>query len=827
MLINRKPSLSVQASLLARKISMPFKPAARPHLVARVFAGLLALLGLASVIGGGQLIAVGGSPFYLLSGLAIIASGVLVWRGSRRGGQVYASVLLVTLAWGIYESGFDGWALLPRLWLWFVVGIGFLIPGVRKSPAGTAATPFGRVAGVFGAGLVVAVFIGTAAYKLGPPEPADPVYEAGRQSGIAASNAAYVPGGEDAGEWHNYGNDASGSRYSPLAQLDTANVAGLHKAWELKLGKSVDGILGSLEVTPLKVGNSLFLCTSYNDVLSVDAETGHVNWRFKSNLKLKPTPHGNCRGVAYYKVPAASGLCAERIISNTVDARLIALDAATGAPCPQFGKNGTTNLLEGMGKVIAGYYFVSSAPTIVRGKIVLGGWISDNQYWGEPSGVIRAFDAVTGKFAWAFDMGRPDSNGPAPAEGFTHSTPNSWAPMSADEELGMVYAPTGNATPDYFGAQRRPFDDKYSSSVLALDAETGKVRWSFQTTHHDLWDYDVASQPTLIDLPGPHGIQRALIQPTKRGEIFLLDRTNGHPLAQVQERKVPQDGIVPEERLSPTQPFSVGMPSFRGPNLRERDMWGVTPFDQMWCRIRFKQARYEGPLTPPGLTPNIAYPGYLGGVDWGSVSVDRGRHLMIVTSSRVPNYDKLVTRAVADKAGVKPVGEGASTSDVSGTSAQANTAYAADITAFLSPLGAPCNEPPYGMITAVDLITHKVVWSKPLGTARDSGPLGIPSMLPLRMGAPIAGGSLTTRGGLVFVAASQERTLRAFNAGTGKELWSSRLPAGGQASPMSYWSNRSKRQFVVIAAGGNVALQSKTGDSIVAYALSNDSKARR
>jgi quinoprotein glucose dehydrogenase len=793
--------------------------------VAAVYACLLILLGLATAIGGGKLLAVGGSPFYLLEGLAVLASGILVWRRNRSAGRIYALTLLATVAWAIWESGSDGWALLPRLWLWFVAGAGFLLPAVRR-PAGADAPAgdCGRAAARFAGGLVVAVLVGILAYMLGPTEPADPIYQTGIQAEAPSPSAAPQPADDTDGQWLHYGNDAGGNRYSRLAQIDTGNVQHLEKAWEIKLGKSVDGVLGSLEATPLKVGESLFLCTSFNDVLSVNAETGHVNWRFESGLKMAGTPHGNCRGVAYYEVPGASGTCAARVYTNTVDARLIALDAATGKPCADFGTEGTTDLREGMGEVKPGYYFVSSAPTIVRGKIVLGGWVSDNQHWGEPSGVIRGFDAVTGRLAWAFDMGRPDDNGPAPPEGFTHSTPNSWAPMSADEDLGLVYAPTGNATPDYFGAQRRPFDDKYSSSVVALDAETGKVRWSFQTTHHDLWDYDVASQPTLVDLPGPGGtVRQALVQPTKRGEIFVLDRTNGQPLADVREVPVPQAGSVPEERLSPTQPFSVGMPSFRGPDLRERDMWGVTPFDQMWCRIKFKQARYEGTMTPPGLTPNIAYPGYLGGMDWGSVSVDKDRHLMIVTSSRVPNYDQLIPRAEADRRGIRPVGMGAAGSDVAGVSPQAGTPYAANIVAFLSPLGAPCNEPPYGLITAVDLVTRKVVWSKPLGTARDSGPLGIPSYLPFPMGAPIAGGSLTTRGGLVFVAASQERTLRAFDAATGKELWSDRLPSGGQATPMTYRSDTSGRQFVVIAAGGNYALRSKTGDSLVAYALPKES----
>lgn len=668
---------------------------------------------------------------------------------------------------------------------------------------------------------MAAVVVGAAAHAIGPHDYPDPLYEAGVANGAphTAGRATTAPAIALVGDWLNYGNDVGGSRFSGLDQLTPETVGKLQVAWQVHTGPAPKGAKGSLEVTPLKVGDSVYVCTGYNDVISLDAETGHVNWRFRSGNDLTGRPSAACRGVAFYQVPDASGLCAQRIITNTIDARLIALDAASGRPCPDFGTNGQTDLTTGMGKVQKGYYYVSSAPTVVRGKIVLGGWVSDGQYWGEPSGVIRAYDATTGQFAWAFDMGRPNDHGqPAPGETYTHSTPNSWAPMSADPELGLVYAPTGNATPDYYGAQRRAFDDRYSSSVVALDADTGTVRWSFQTSHHDLWDYDIASQPTLVDIPTAGGVQRALVQPTKRGEIFLLDRTNGRPLATVDEKPVPQAGKAPGERLSPTQPFSVGMPSFRGPRWRERDMWGVTPLDQLWCRIKFKEARYEGTMTPPGLTPNISYPGYLGGVDWGGVSIDRDRDLLIVNSNRVGNYDKLIPRAQADAMGIEPVHEGGK-GDVGGAVAQANTPFAADIRPFLSPLGTPCNEPPYGLITAVDLRTHKVVWSHPLGTARDSGPFGIPSMLPIGMGVPNAGGSITTRGGLIFIAATQERTFRAFDVRTGKQVWSARLPAGGQATPMTYWSNRSGRQFVLIATGGNASLRSKLGDMLVAYAL--------
>ncbi|WP_262522891.1 membrane-bound PQQ-dependent dehydrogenase, glucose/quinate/shikimate family [Agrobacterium tumefaciens] len=789
-----------------------------------IYAVLLGLFGLPLVIGGIRLVLLGGSPYYLLAGIASLVCCILVWRGNAYARRLYASILVLTLAWAVWEAGFDFWGLLPRLWLTFLLGAGFLIPGLvaTLSPAASRS----RSAGVFVTALVAAIVVGSMAHRIGGT-PVDPLYQAGTQTEApAASPDTPATDIANAGNWLHYGNDRGGTRFSALEQLTPANVSRLKPIWTVHVGKSVDGDLGALEVTPLKVGDSVYVCTGYNDVLSIDAETGHVNWRFKSGALHKVSSHGACRGVAYYQVPQATGVCSSRILTATIDARLIALDAVSGQPCPDFGNNGQVDidLPNAEGKIEKSYYYVSSAPAIVRGKVIFGGWVADNQYWGEPSGVIRGYDAVTGKFAWAFDMGRPDDHAePKPGESYTHSTPNSWAPMSADEELGMVYVPTGNATPDYYGAQRRPFDDKYSSSVLAIDADTGALRWSFQTTHHDLWDYDIASQPTLIDLPGKDGSApvHALVQPTKRGEMFLLDRTNGQPLSAVEEVPAPGNP-APGDRLSPTQPFSVAMPSFRGADLRERDMWGTTPLDQLWCRIKFKEARYDGPLTPPGVRPTVAYPGFVGGSDWGSVSVDPQRNLMIVTSSKVPNYDRLIPREEADKLGLVPAGHGAG-GDVGGAGAQAGTPFAADIKAFLSPLGAPCNAPPYGLITAVDLTTHKVIWTKPLGTASGSGPFGIPSHLPITMGTPIAGGSLVTRGNLIFVAATQESVLRAIDASTGKELWKSSLPAGGQATPMTYWSDRSKRQFVVIAAGGSLFMESKLGDAIVAYALPKDS----
>jgi len=453
--------------------------------------------------------------------------------------------------------------------------------------------------------------------------------------------------------------------------------------------------------------------------------------------------------------------------------------------------------------------------------VVVGGWVMDGMYWGEPSGVIRAFDAASGKLGWAFDVGRPDRTGAPPAgETYTPATPNSWAPMSVDEQLGLIYAPTGNATPDNYGAQRRPFDDEWSSAVVAIDGETGRPRWRFQTTHHDVWDYDVASQPTLLDLQVGGRLRHALIQPTKRGEVFVLDRETGQAIMPVKERAAPQAGSVPGERLSPTQPFSEAMPSFRGVDLVERDMWGVTPLDQMWCRIKFREARYEGPLTPPGTSPSILYPGFLGGSNWGGISVDRDRGLMIVNSNFVANYVQLLPRAMAEKLGVRPVGMGAAPKpEGQGVMAQAGTPYASRSMPFLSPLAAPCQAPPWGRITAVDLASGKVAWSHPIGTARDSGPLGLPSMLPFRIGTLNLGGTVSTRGGVIFIAATQDKYLRAIETTTGKVLWRGRLPQAGQATPITYTSPESGRQFVVTAAGGHAFMGTAPGDAIYAYAL--------
>ncbi|MEX1147966.1 MAG: pyrroloquinoline quinone-dependent dehydrogenase, partial [Sphingomonadales bacterium] len=683
-------------------------------------------------------------------------------------------------------------------------------PPVRRVLSGGPTVPLlvsrGGAAALAGA-VILAVVIGGLRYgtlKDGPAPDPTTVAQAG---------------GDD---WPEYGNTPGGTRHSPLDQINTANVRKLEVAWTYTFGEPEPY---GLQVTPIKIGERLYACTSRNLIVALDPETGDALWRHDPDVDMDSVPFRACRTVAYYRVPGVAGatdaLCAERIFTATVDARLIALDAATGERCEDFGNNGEISMLEGLGPVDPGYYYFNGGPTVARGKVVLGATITDNQYWGQPSGVIRAIDAVTGTLAWAYDVGRPDRTGaPEPGESYTHSTPNSWAQMAYDDNLGLVYVATGNATPDYFGGQRRAFDEEIASAVMALDIETGRRQWVVKTVHNDVWDYDVAAQPVLVDLVDGEDIIPALIQPTKQGQLFMVDRRNGAAVAEVAEKPVPMEGGAHEERLSPAQPFSVGMPSLAGEPLTEAMMWGLSPVDQMWCRLRFREARYEGPFTPPGVTPSIQYPGYLGGVNWGGASVDAGRGILVTVAMHLANRVRLVPREEADAAGAYPMGRGRDGLDaLRGILSQDGTPYGAVSGPFLSPLGVPCQQPPWSRLVAIDFGSRTVLWSRPLGTGRDSGPLGVRSGVPLTIGVPALGGAITTGGGLTFVGASADRTFRAFETTSGRLLWEARLPESGNATPMTYRGAKSGRQFVVIAAGGHKTLGTKSADDLVAFSL--------
>lgn len=613
------------------------------------------------------------------------------------------------------------------------------------------------------------------------------------------------------GDWPVYGGDQGGSHYAPFGEITPANVSRLKQAWSYRVpwpaGKPFE-----FEATPLEIDGTLYVCLPNNDIVALDADTGRVRWQYTVHLRKWPAS-AVCRGLAYYAAPPGRTDCPQRLLMESGDATLRAVDARTGKPCESFGTHGVVDLLAGLGLVKPGRYMPTSPPTIIRGLAVVGSGVPDNGEVTNPSGVVRAYDAVTGRLVWAWDLDHPDWHAePPPGASYSHNTPNAWGIFSADEKLGLVYVPTGNSNPDYYGAHRSPQSEKYSSSIVALDAATGEVRWSFQTVHHDLWDYDVGAQPVLVDVPTAQGIVPALIQPTKTGQIFLLDRRDGHPLAKVVERPVPQ-GAGAGDWTAKMQPFSVGMPSFTGPDLTEEDMWGLTPFDALWCRIQFRKARYQGPMTPP--SPDRAWiysPGFLGGIDWGSVSVDEHDGVMIVNSFRIANLDRFVSADYFGKRAADPL-------PFPYFHQEDSPYFAVYIALFRSPTGMPCQRPPYGMLSAVDLKTHKLLWSHPIGTSRNSGPFGLQLPFGFPMGSPMIGGSVATASGLVFIASTLDQYLRAVDVRSGAELWRVQLPSPGWANPISYVSPRSGRQFVVIAAGGISHFTRDHGLFVKAFAL--------
>ncbi|WP_336967455.1 membrane-bound PQQ-dependent dehydrogenase, glucose/quinate/shikimate family [Sphingobium aromaticiconvertens] len=769
-----------------------------------LFALVLLLVGLALGIGGILLAIAGGSPLYILWGLLAGASAITLGRGSRWGLWIYGLLLVLLLCWTLYEGGLDPWPMAPRLGLFYLLGLWIALPFARRGLSGgpSLTLPVQRAA------LAALCFAAIAVPALGLAFNSLVIQD----RGIVPGGGVSLPGA--GADWSAFGGTMAGARFSTLDRITPDNVDKLKPAWTFRFG---DEKAGGLQVTPIKIDDTLYACSGINTVVALDAETGKQRWRYDPKV-ARHTPFLSCRGVAYYRVPDATGACAERIFTTTVDGRLIGLDARTGRLCAQFGNGGEVSLLEGFGKVLDGYYSHTAAPTIARGLIVLGGTLPDNQYWGEPSGVIRAFDAVSGKLVWAYDVGHPDRTGLPPAgETYTHSTPNNWGQMAYDDSLGLVYVPTGNATPDYFGAQRRPFDEEISSSIMALDIATGRRRWVFQTVHHDLWDYDIGSQPVLFDLPGTGGAIPVLAQATKRGEIFLINRRTGKPLSPVEERPAPQRGAAPEERLSPTQPYPTDMPSLAGGLLNERMMWGLTPFDQLWCRIKFVESRYHGPMTPPGLTPSITYPGFLGGMDWGSISIDPQSGVLVAVTEHLANRAQLYTRKQALAERAYAMGRGREGLDaLRGINAMEGTPYGEMTKPFLSPLAVPCQQPPWSRISAIDLKTRKLLWSRPLGTGKEAGPMGLRSGVPIPMGVPALGGVLVTKSGLSFVGASVDKTFRAFDTRTGKQVWQAALPDSAHATPMTYLG-RSGRQFIVVAAAGHRSLSLSAGDAIVAY----------
>jgi quinoprotein glucose dehydrogenase len=786
------------------------------HLLSVVFA---VLAGLYLLIGGAWLVAVGGSPYYVVAGVVMLVTGTLLHRRRASALGLYALLLLCTIVWAVWEAGFDFWALTPRLDVLVVFGIWLLLPVVYRTLDGPGKPAALALGGTLILSAVVLVYA-----SFNDPQEINGILAASGTPSVAAA-----PAGAD-GDWPAYGRTQQGTRYSPLKQITADNVKDLQVAWTFQTGdlkRPTDPVETTNEVTPIKVGNMLYLCSPHQILFALDAATGKQVWKFDPGLITDPTfQHVTCRGVSYFDSTAASApdngqkttssaaaaSCAHRVFLPVNNGHLFALDAQTGQRCPDFANHGDLDLQPGQPVTTAGQYEPTSPPVITDKVIVVAGAVTDNYSNHEPSGVIRGFDVNTGKLLWAFDPGNKDPNFiPGEGQHYSLNSPNSWAPAVYDAKLDIVYLPMGVTTPDIWGGDRTPEEERYASGLLALHASTGKLAWFYQTVHHDLWDMDLPSQPTLADITDKSGNDVPVVYaPAKTGNIFVLDRRTGALVVPAPEEPVPQ-GAAPGDHVSPTQPFSelTYRPSKK---LTGADMWGATMFDQMVCRVIFHRLNYDGTFTPPSIKGTLVFPGNLGMFEWGGMAVDTDRQIAITNPIALPFVSRLMPRGPGNP--IQPPASGAGGSGTeSGIQPQYGVPFGVTLNAFLSPLGLPCKQPAWGYVSAIDLKTDQIVWKKRIGTVRDSSPLP----LPFKMGMPMLGGPMTTAGDVFFIGATADNYIRAFSTNTGEQLWQARLPAGGQATPMSYQVNG--KQYVVIAAGGHGSFGTKLGDYVIAYAL--------
>ncbi|MDE9432285.1 membrane-bound PQQ-dependent dehydrogenase, glucose/quinate/shikimate family [Xenorhabdus bovienii] len=783
------------------------------RIVMSVIGGALVLLGAALLLGGVWLIGLGGSWFYAVSGILLTLSGYGFIRQRALG--FWAAILLLpsSVVWALFEVGVDFWQLVPRLAVFLVIA--FMATAFTSklynhngTPAVAPFVSYSILTSITLAGLIAVI--------------------SGFYPHVSTSLAMHsqvterMPAGSNkpTEDWPQYGLDVSGIRYSDITDINTDNVKDLQVKWTYRTGDVPVGD-AAFQGTPIKIDEMLYICTPYSKVIALDAETGNERWKFDPKSQTKEWQR--CRGLGYFSEPAhiieasrdqsEKVSCLQRIVLTTIDARLFTLDAHTGIPCPGFGENGYVDLLKGLSRNAIGTYYPTSAPLVAGEIIVTGARMQDWAKRGEPSGVVRGWDVRTGKLVWAWDPAEPKRGKPLlDGETYLDETPNFWGTASYDSELGLVYVPTGNQTPDFWGENRLPASNEYNASIVAIDVKTGIDKWHFRTVNHDLHDYDVAAQPILYDLPRPNGeVIPVVIVLTKRGQIFVLDRRNGVPVFPVEMRKVPTEGAPLGQNPSPKQPYSSLSIGYEP--LTEADMWGVTIFDQLYCRIQFKRMHWLGEFTPISTTKTIMYPGYYGGITWGGGAIDVGTNTLIVNDIRMAHWAQFVKHEDAIAAGFTPTGAAGNYAE------QRGTPYGVIHGMFISPLGLPCTNPPYGTLSAVDLVSGKILWQVPMGSTEDTPIFRAIAGLHLPIGLPTMAGPLVTKRGVTFFSGSMDYYLRAIDSRSGSELWRSRLPVGSQAAPITYIGKKTRKQFVVVTAGGAQRSDKDRGDYVIAYTL--------
>ena len=636
------------------------------------------------------------------------------------------------------------------------------------------------------------------------------IWLAGAAAVLLAASWLASGGRARADDWNAYGRDLAGTRFSPLTQITPANVAGLKPAWTFHTGDISTGKVrgggprSGFETTPLVIDGRMFLTTPFNRVIALDPTDGRQLWAYDPKLD-RDKPYGDGlinRGLAAWRNPAAkAAACALTLYEATLDARLVAVDAATGAPCPGFGAGGEVSLRD-VARYRSGQYHMTSPPIALDGVVVVGSAIDDNARADMPSGVVRGYDARSGKLLWSWEPLQAPKD--ATPKTWNTGAGNAWSVLSADAKRHLVLVPTGSASPDYWGGLR-PGDNRWANSVVALDVKTGKLKWGFQLVHHDLWDYDTAAAPMLTAFRLNGRATPAVIAGNKTGMVFALDPATGKPVLPVEERPVPQSTLYGEKSW-PTQPFPTRtralVPQSQGPEA----VWAISDGDRKFCAEAINAMSGHAMFSPPSEAGVLAIPGNVGGINWSGFAWDGANGRLIVSVSNLPAKVRMIpaTRFVKGDHG-----------DLRAeTTMQMGTPFAMSRDFLRAPSGLPCIKPPFGELMAVDLGTGKIVWRTPLGALEELAP-GVGH---IAQGSIVLGGPIATASGLIFQGGTMDRTLRAFAAADGKLLWSGALPASAHATPITY--EASGKQYVVVAAGGSAKVDEEVqGDAIVAYAL--------
>jgi quinoprotein glucose dehydrogenase len=612
-----------------------------------------------------------------------------------------------------------------------------------------------------------------------------------------------------ADEWAAYGRDLAGTRFSPLKEITPANVAQLKPAWTFHAGDISDGKgrapRSGFETTPLMIDGRLYLTTGFNRVIALDPATGKQLWAYDPKV-FKEIGYGDGlinRGVAAWRDPKAakSAACALRLYEATLDARLVSVDAATGQPCADFGTKGEVSLRD-VARYRIGTYHMTSPPIVVDGVVVVGSAIDDNWLAEMPSGAVRGYDAKTGRKLWGWEpLERPKG---VADDHWKTGAGNAWSVLSGDSTRGLVYVPTGSASPDYYGGLR-PGDNRWANSVVALEAKTGKLKWGFQLVHHDLWDYDTAAAPMAATVKLKGRPVPAVIAGNKTGMVYVLDPATGKPLLPVEERPVPTNGL-PGEAPWPTQPIPVSTPPLVPQAMTAADAFGLTDADRKACAAAMAGMTGTAMFTPPSQAGTIAIPGNVGGINWSGFAWDQAHGRVIVSVTNIPFKVRMIPQAkfvAGDHGSLRAE-----------TTLMLGTGWALSREPFMGPSGVFCSKPPYGELMAVDLAAGKIVWRTPVGAMEELSP----GSGRFASGSIILGGPIVTAGGLIFQGGTVDRTFRAYSAETGKLLWSAELPASAHATPMTYEAGG--KQYVVVAAGGSAKVtEEKQSDSLVAFAL--------